>query len=277
MRSLKYSHIHYSSFDMRFFNRVTLQTPESVELEFTLAGIGNRAYALLIDYVVSGLLITVFIIAWTYFSIQLYSIIENWLGTNNQLAQWLIAIPILIGFCIYIGYFVFFEALWQGQTPGKRYVKIRVIRDDGRPISLQQSTLRALLRPIDDTFFIGVFLIALSKREKRLGDMVAGTLVIQEERSFVAATFPLSAQAQDLANQLQIEADLSRMLPEDFAVIREYLQRRQVMTPKAKSEVSKQLADQIKEIIALETIPQKVTANVFLEAVYLAYQQQSAN
>ena len=262
---------------MRFFNRVTLQTPESVELEFTLAGIGNRAYALLIDYIVSSLIITVFLIGWTYFSIQLYSVIENWLGSNKQLGQWLVAIPILTSFFIYIGYFVFFEALWQGQTPGKRYVKIRVIRDDGRPISLQQSTLRALLRPIDDTFFMGVFLIALSKREKRLGDIVAGTLVIQEERSFIAATFPLSDKAQELANQLQIEADLSRMLPEDFAVIREYLQRRQVMTNEAKSEVSKQLADQIKEIISLEQVPQKVTANVFLEAVYLAYQQQSSN
>lgn len=262
---------------MRFFNRVTLQTPESVELEFTLAGIGNRAYALLIDYIVSSLIITVFLISWTYFSIQIYSIIENWLGNNNQLGQWLIAIPILTSFFIYVGYFVFFEALWQGQTPGKRYVKIRVIRDDGRPISLQQSTLRALLRPIDDTFFVGVFLILLSKREKRLGDYIAGTLVIQEERSFVSAAFPLSDQSQDLANQLQIEADMSRMLPEDFAVIREYLQRRQVMTKEAKIEVSKQLADQIKEIIALEKVPQKVTANIFLEAVYLAYQQQSSN
>lgn len=275
MRSLKYAH-HLSNFDMRFFNRVTLQTPESVELEFTLAGIGNRAYALLIDYIVSGLIITIFLITWTYFSIQIYSIIENLLGNDNQLDQWLIAIPILTSFFIYIGYFVFFEALWQGQTPGKRYVKIRVIRDDGRSISLQQSTLRALLRPIDDTFFIGVFLIILSKREKRIGDYVAGTLVIQEERSFVAATFPLSNQAQDLANQLQLEADLSRMLPEDFAVIRQYLQRRQVMTNEAKNQVSKQLADQIKKIIALEQVPQKVTANVFLEAVYLAYQQSSS-
>lgn len=275
MRSLKYSH-HSSNFDMRFFNRVILQTPESVELEFTLAGIGNRAYALFVDYLLSGFIIAVFLSAWTYFSIQFYSIIGNWLGMTNQLGQWLIAIPILTSFFIYIGYFVFFEALWQGQTPGKRYVKIRVIRDDGRSISLQQSTLRALLRPIDDTFFIGVFLIVLSKREKRLGDYFAGTLVIQEERSFVAATFPLSEPAQDLANQLQLEADLSRMLPEDFAVIRQYLQRRQVMTKEAKNEVSKQLADQIIEIIALEQVPQKVTANVFLEAVYLAYQQQSS-
>jgi uncharacterized RDD family membrane protein YckC len=276
MRSLKYSQIHSSSFDMRFFNRVTLQTPESVELEFTLAGIGNRAYALLIDYVVLGIILTVFLIAWSYFSIQLYSVVENWLGSDNQVGLWLIAIPILTSFFIFVGYFVFFEALWQGQTPGKRYVKIRVIRDDGRPISLQQSTLRALLRPIDDIFFLGVFLITLSKQEKRLGDFVAGTLVIQEEQPFVAATFPLSDKAQDLANQLQIEADLSRMLPEDFAVIREYLQRREVMTTGAKTELSKQLADQIKEIIALDKVPQKVSANVFLEAVYLAYQQQSS-
>lgn len=261
---------------MRFFNRVTLQTPESVELEFTLAGIGNRAYALLIDYVVLGLIITVFIIAWSYFSFQLYSVVEDWIGKNNQLGLWLLAISILTSFFIYVGYFVFFEALWQGQTPGKRYVKIRVIRDDGRPIRLQQSTLRALLRPIDDTFFIGVFLIALSKQEKRLGDLVAGTLVIQEEHHFVSATFPMSAQAQELANQLQTAADFSQMLPEDFAIIREYLQRRELMTAEAKSELSKQLAQQIKKIIALEKVPQKVTANVFLEAVYLAYQQQSS-
>lgn len=261
---------------MRFFNRVSLQTPESVELEFTLAGIGNRAYALLIDYFVLGLILIFFLIAWTYFSVQLYSIVENWFGSDNQLGLWLIAIPILTTFFIYVGYFVFFEALWQGQTPGKRYVKIRVIRDDGRPINLQHSTLRALLRPIDDVLFIGAFLIALSQREKRIGDFVAGTLVIQEERHFVSATFPISDKAQDLANQLQTAADFSQMLPEDFAVIREYLQRREVMTPKSRTELSKQLAQQIKAIIVLEKLPQKVTADVFLEAVYLAYQQQSS-
>jgi TPP-dependent pyruvate/acetoin dehydrogenase alpha subunit len=66
------------------------------------------------------------------------------------------------------------------------------------------------------------------------------------------------------------------MLPEDFAIIREYLQRRELMTAAAKAELSKQLAQQIKKIIALEKLPQKVTANLFLEAVYLAYQQQSS-
>jgi uncharacterized RDD family membrane protein YckC len=259
---------------MRFFNKITLQTPESVELEFTLAGIGNRAYALLIDYVVLGLILIGFLVFWSIFSFQLYGVIEDLLGNNNQLELWLIAISILISFFIYVGYFVFFEVLWQGQTPGKRYVKIRVIRDDGRPIGLQQATLRALLRPVDDFFFLGVFLIVLSRQEKRLGDLVAGTVVIQEELPIASATFPVSEQAQSLANQLQTEADISRLLPEDFAVIREYLQRSGAMTSQAKAELSRQLAHQVKEVIALEKAP-KVTAHLFLEAVYLAYQQQS--
>jgi uncharacterized RDD family membrane protein YckC len=259
---------------MQFFNRITLQTPESVELEFTLAGIGNRAYALLIDYLVWGLILIGFLITWLIFSTQLADAIGILVGGTEQVSLWLQAIQILISFFIYVGYFVFFEALWQGQTPGKRYVKIRVIRDDGRPAGLQQATLRALLRPVDDTFFLGVFLIALGKREKRLGDWLAGTLVIQEERPIASASFPVSEQAQALANQLQMEADLSRLLPEDFAVIREYLQRSGAMTTQAKAELSRELAHQVKEVIALEKLP-KVTAHLFLEAVYLAYQQQS--
>ena len=177
----------------------------------------------------------------------------------------------------YVGYFVFYETVWSGQTPGKRYVKIRVIRDDGRRVRLQQSTLRALLRPFDDLFFIGVFFIVFNQREKRLGDLVAGTLVIQEEQPLTTAALKVSKSAQSLANKLLIQADISSLLPEDFAVIREYLQRREGMIPNARNELSKQLATQVKEIIGWEKMPTKVDANVFLEAVYQAYQQQVDN
>ena len=262
---------------MRFFNRITLQTPESVELEFTLAGIGNRAYALLIDYVVWSIILIGFFIAWAIFSSQLLESIENLVGSSKQVKLWLVAIQLLITFFIYVGYFVVFETFWQGQTPGKRFVKIRVIRDDGKPVSLQQSTLRSLLRPVDDLFFLGVFFIVFGKREKRLGDLVAGTLVIQEEQSVVSSIFPVSKEAETLANQLVSEADFAGMLPEDFAVIREYLQRRTAMIPEARAEVSRQLAHQIKDVIALEKVPKGVTANQFLEAVYLAYQRQPSN
>ena len=184
---------------MRLFNRFTLHTPESVELEFTLAGIGNRAYALLIDYIIFGLIIIVFLVGALIFNSVLLETITKLVGSTNRLELWLIAVQGLIAFVIYVGYFVFFETVWSGQTPGKRYVKIRVIRDDGRPVRLQQSTLRALLRPFDELFFIGVFLIVFNQREKRLGDLVAGTLVIQEEQTVKAAAFKVSTSAKSLA------------------------------------------------------------------------------
>jgi uncharacterized RDD family membrane protein YckC len=258
---------------MRLFNKFTLHTPESVELEFTLAGIGNRAYALLIDYIILGLILIVFLVGALIFNAVLLDTITKLVGSKG-LQLWLIAIQGLIGFFIYVGYFVFFETVWSGQTPGKRYVKIRVIRDDGRPVRLQQSTLRALLRPFDDLFFIGVFFIVFNQQEKRLGDLVGGTLVIQEQQPMKSAALKVSTSAQSLANILLIDADISRLLPEDFAVIREYLQRREAMIPNARNELSKQLATQVKQIIGLEKLPTKVDANVFLEAVYQAYQQQ---
>ncbi|MGK7918102.1 MAG: RDD family protein [Prochloraceae cyanobacterium] len=261
---------------MKFFNRVKLLTPESVELEFTLAGIGNRAYALIIDYIVWGIILIIFLFGSTFLYFRIGDTLESWISNYKDVLLWLRAIQLLIGFCIYVGYFVFFETLWQGQTPGKRFVKIRVIRDDGRPIRLQQATLRALLRPFDDTFFLGAFLIIFGKREKRLGDLVAGTLVVQEERPVASANFPISNAAQSLVKYLQKETDLSSLLPEDFAVIRDYLQRRGGMIPRAKIELSRELANQIKQIIALENIPKGVTPNIFLEAVYLAYQTQSS-
>ncbi|MEH2415862.1 RDD family protein [Nostoc sp.] len=252
---------------MRFFNRITFQTPESVELEFTLAGIGNRALALVIDYTVLAVTLLVFFLTWTVFSTQLFNFFEA-----QNLGIWLIAIFFIIAFAIYISYFVFFETLWFGQTPGKRVAKIRVVRDDGRLIGLQQATLRALLRPFDETLFIGAFLIMFGRREKRLGDLAAGTIVIQAQTSTASATLTISEQAKVLHEQLIKIADLSPLLPDDFAVIREYLQRRGAMSLKAKASLSLKLAEQVLAIINLEKLPEGVTPDIFLEAVYLVYQ-----
>lgn len=162
---------------MHIFNRIIHQTPESVELEFTLAGIGSRAWALLIDYHILGFTLVAFLITWSVFSYQLVQIWTN-LFKSYDIGLWLVAIALLVMFFIYTGYFVLFETLWQGQTPGKRLAKIWVIRDDGRLISIGQATLRSLLRPFDDFLFLGAFLIMFSRQEKRLGDLAAGTIVI---------------------------------------------------------------------------------------------------
>lgn len=253
---------------MKFFNQVKLATPESVELEFTLAGLGNRALALLIDYLIWGMILVVILFTWGVLSTQIPD------GLDLALEQWGLAIAILLIFFVYVGYFVIFETLWQGQTPGKRFVKIRVIQDNGKPIGLQQATLRALLRPIDDTLSLGVLFMLFNRQEKRIGDLVAGTIVIQVEGG-ANKKIVVSSQAQAIANQLLQEATLENLLPDDFAVVREYLRRRSGLDATAKLELSRKLGKQLKELIALETMPMQVSADLFLEAVYLAYQQKS--
>ena len=257
---------------MRLFNRIRLVTPESVELELMLAGIGNRALALLVDYHVLAVCLIGFWILAGIVSNQLLNYFDRLQVNYASLPLWLTAITLLISFAIFVGYFVFFEVIWQGQTPGKRFAKIRVLRDNGRPIGSAQATLRALLRPIDDFLFLGAFLIFFGRREKRLGDWVAGTIVVQENQAERQKALLLSPVAQQLATELPNLVDLSQLLPDDFAVISEYLHRRAGMERKAQSDLSLKLARQIRAIVHLETIPAGITSDQFLEAVYLAYQ-----
>lgn len=259
---------------MHYLNRVTLQTPESVELEYTLAGIGNRAYALLIDYLVITATAVLLWIIWGIFTSQLFDT-PNPITGKDDLGLWLVAIALLLNFLLYTGYFVLFEVLWQGQTPGKRYAKIRVVRDDGRRVGIQQAALRALLRTIDDTLLIGCLMIILGKREKRLGDWVAGTLVVQEESAIAVSDLKISDDAQLLARQLASQSKISAILPDQFATIREYLQRRSALEAKARANLSLQLARQIRTVIELEELPENLTSDTFLEAVYWEYLQQS--
>lgn len=255
---------------MHLFNRVKYRTPESVELEFTLAGIGNRAWALLLDYFALAAIFITFLIAWTVIVGQLSDFWQQIFGSKVDV--WLLAITFIVSFVIYTGYFVVFETLWQGQTPGKKAAKIRVVRDNGRAIGMQQATLRALLRPFDEFLFIGALLIMLNNGEKRLGDLVAGTIVIQAETTTTSASILISEQAQSLYQELIPITDLSRLLPDDFAVIREYLHRRSTMSAKARSALSLKLSEQIKEILNIDYLPNNIHPDILLEAIYLVYQ-----
>ena len=263
---------------MPLFNHFSLETPESVELEFTLAGIGNRAYALLIDYLVLGLLLILLMLLWGLLYYFLWEVLQlDQVVGGDRLGQWLLAIQLLLVFSCFVGYFVFFETLWQGQTPGKRYLKTRVIRDNGRPVGLTQATLRALLRPLDDWFYIGMMLIIFTRQEKRLGDWVAGTLVIQEKPEHprkIALNIPSDRQA--LAQSLQPTALLHQLSPEDFAKIRAYLERRRELLPTARQRLSEQLAKPLQTQLAQEEMPMDIPDEELLEAVYLAYQRASA-
>ena len=265
---------------LKFFGEIRLRTPESVELEFPLAGIGSRAYALLVDYTLITIAMVAVMLVGLLFSFQtLAYAAQDTFGVTRPLAKWILPIVLLGLFAIFVGYFVFFETLWQGQTPGKRMAQIRVIREDGRPIGLPQATLRALLRVFDDILvgLVGFLFIVQGRQEKRLGDWVAGTVVIQELRLRTdkdTIIIPDELKANQVADVMLETANFNLVTPDDFAVIREYLNRRSRFSVKAWETVSLRLAQQLKARLDLEALPFDMTANLFLEGVYLAYLRQ---
>ncbi len=107
-----------------------------------------------------------------------------------QLEQWAGAIFTLVYFASLWGYFAFFEGLRNGQTPGKRRLGIRVVRDTGHPVTFGAAAVRNLLRAADflpPPYLIGGLLVALHPRAKRLGDLVAGTVVVRDRPTEVTA------------------------------------------------------------------------------------------
>ena len=143
-----------------------IETPERVPLEFALASIGNRFIAVAIDHFFQYF--SIFLIACAFMSAA--GIGGNTdEGTYNQfmseMPKWTIAILIIVLFLLFSGYFIFFEWLMNGQTPGKRLMKLRVIREDGRPITLWEAIARNLLRIFDAVpgFVIPVIQSVLSR------------------------------------------------------------------------------------------------------------------
>lgn len=255
-----------------WLNYATLVTPESVELEFTLAGIGNRSWALSLDYSILGVGLASFWLLWAWFAREILIWLEDSSVDYSTVPYWLIAIALLITFIIFTGYFIIFETAWQGQTPGKRIAKLRVVQDNGQPVGLSQAALRSLLRPIDDLLLIGAFFVVLGKQEKRIGDWAAGTLVVRESVMEKPTPPITSEQSTTLATMLMDKMAIERLSPDDFATIRDYLSRRSMLDPQARKTLRRRLAKTAKERVQLETVPEGVTAEQFLEALYVAYQ-----
>ena len=202
-------------------DKLIIETPEHTTLEFPLAGIGSRALALMIDTLLQfGALILLGILA----GLIAYAGFFPKLGK-----QWVYAIFIFVGFLVEVAYFAFFEIVWNGQTPGKRWTHLRVIADSGRPVDAQSAILRNLVRIVDalpSLYAAGIVTSLISSQNKRIGDYVAGTVVVHEKAlegvsPWVAPAAPLQATARPVeltGAQLQlVEAFLERRdsFPED--------------------------------------------------------------
>lgn len=258
---------------MGLFRTVTIRTPESIELDFVLAGIGSRAVALVVDYLCLGTGILALSLLYSVLLVRVMALESVLLIAAETLELWITAIFLVLLFAFYIGYFVLFETLWFGQSPGKRYTKIRVIRNDGQPERIMQATLRSLLRPVDDMLFLGFFCIVLTAPEKRLGDWIAGTLVVQVDPS-TSGKLTIPPRSQAIGWDLLALADMTQLSPDDLATIRDFLQRRTTLSPKAQRQVSDHLARRYRNQVGLEHLPTDMTTDTFLEALYWAYQQE---
>lgn len=217
-----------------------IETPERVPLAFALASIGNRFLAVAIDHFIQYF--SIFVVFWFFSTIANVSnpFAESGVETFfSEMPKWTIALMILVIFLLFSGYFIFFEWLWNGQTPGKRLMKLRVIREDGRPITLWESIARNLLRIFDalpggfiPIYSIGLITIFFNSRDQRIGDLFAGTVVVREsldEAPTFAETFsnPISDSALRRVNpHTSFQANVHLLTETEIEIVESFLRRR---------------------------------------------------
>ena len=208
---------------IRYRQHLEVETPEHVVLDYEIAGIGSRALAKLLDGLI---LLGIAIIIALGFSL--------W----REVSSWIAALQILFGFVLFWGFFTASEGLLRGRTLGKRWMGIRVIRDTGHGIGFGDAALRNLLLPADGFAAIGAFFIALHPRAKRLGDLVAGTVVVRDHptqrRAVVEPVAEIPAAAPLLADS-------------EFRLLREFMQRAGDLPPDAVSRHTRALVSRFGE------------------------------
>ncbi|HTV07111.1 MAG TPA: RDD family protein [Acidobacteriaceae bacterium] len=240
-----------------------IDTPEQVSIRFPVAGLGSRFLAIIADTFAQFI---VYLVLGLVFFLLAASAPKTTAGIFTHTGEkWLIAGVILINFLIYWGYFALFEAFWNGQTPGKRLCKIRVIQQSGRQITFFESMTRNLIRVIDmlpGFYLVGVISMLSTRRHQRLGDLAASTIVIHERpseeplwggngpRTITAGAFtpPPPQPAFTLLDESPLPADaVARLTPEDLAVIERFFSRILDMDLDTRARIAARLAAQMSE------------------------------
>ena len=210
-----------------------IQTPENVAFGYQVAGLGSRFIATLLDTLIVLLLQVIIVLV--------MALIMSALGPlGDQLEAWIFAIFGLILSIFYWGYYVFFEMLWNGQSPGKRWVGLRVIRADGTPITLSEALIRNLARLVDflpAAYGVGIITMFIDKQSLRLGDLAAGTLVVQDRAPISIQSLSVK-RAVNLGMQglKKVSLDgfpVERLTNSDLSLIEDFLLRRDQLTHRA--------------------------------------------
>ena len=216
---------------MVFEDRLTLDTPEGVQLELTLAGVGSRFTAALIDYLIQGVIL-----------LALGLVLGFGVGLDPGAGGFAAAIFFICFFLLFTGYDVSFEVLNSGRTPGKRLNGLRVVRESGAPVTFATSAVRNVLRLVDllpGTYLVGIASILITGRNQRLGDLAAGTLVVRDRRV-------LHPELR-LTRSVEVPTwDTGAIRPEELDTVAAFLARRDQLDYGARAQLGRELAGRLR-------------------------------
>jgi len=231
---------------VEYEDRLTIATPEGLDLELTLAGVGSRFTAAIVDFAIQltllGALGVVFFVA----------------GFGGDAGVGAFA---LLSFVLFAGYDVLFEVLASGRTPGKRWNGLRVVRSDGSAVGFLTSSVRNSLRLVDilpGWYLIGIVSILATRRNQRLGDLAADTIVVRDRRlSPRAAPEPPAVSAETSA------WDASAVTRDELLAVRRFLDRRADLGDEARRRLAADLAGALRAKVA--GAPTELGDEAFLE------------
>lgn len=213
-----------------------VRTPESIAFSYELAGIGSRFLAVAIDMTIQVALLLLLI--WGATSAHVHGPSG---GGRIAYNIWVGSLVALL-FLIFYGYFVIFETLWNGQTPGKRMLGIRVVRDGGYPIDFMASLIRNLIRVgemIFGFYALAAVVAVFSPLNKRIGDLAAGTVVIRESRMESPEKMLREVAEPVYAATAYVSGD-------ERSLIRRFLERREDLVPQRRAMLAHQLAERVR-------------------------------
>jgi uncharacterized RDD family membrane protein YckC len=241
-------------------------TPEAVALEFRTANLGSRILAYLLDMVLVSVGVLVGLLAVALIGQASHVVVPDWVALT-------IVLVLVPGW--WLGYFIAFETLWRGRTPGKAALGLRVVTKEGAPVRFRHAAIRALLGLVDFFVlggFIAVVFILLTRDNQRLGDLVAGTLVLRE-RSALAAPAPVSFAPPPGLEAYVATLDPSGVGTEEYLAVRTFLLRAASLPPGPRSALALQLANPLAARLRPPP-PAGISPELYLHCVAAAYQQR---
>ena len=235
--------------------RIEIITPENIAFQYRVAGPFRRLPAYLMDALIRAVII---FLGGLVFSFTFGFSGLPGLGLGMVLILW---------FVLSWFYGGLFETFWNGQTPGKRMMRIRVVSVDGQPINGIQAVLRNFLREVDAQpfyfFQVGLLAAMMNNRFQRLGDMAAGTMVVVEEGHWLRGLTQMNdPEVAQLAAQIPVNYLAKRSLARALSA---YVERRSSFPWGRRMEIARHLAEALREQFNL---PSNTNLDLLLCALY---------